>query len=325
MENGTAVWYSYKGILVNRISINADDYVTANYPTLLKQWIDRINQMSGSVEGGAAVVYMPVGQSIDVSERLAGKLYYQIENATTNEGRFEDHAGARLGEFNAKHVADPDFNTMLTHGEFFCVGLLDEDLHSPMTCTVAFLHVIDSGSANQQLQIFYGFADNEIRTFIRSVWNGGTAFGTWRELVTDAQLALKQDKKAGAANMVLVTDSSGNISVSSTISTTELNALNGFITGGGTVQTQLDNVSAKSMVPDYSKATTISSGYTAKKHGYVYAYNDGYETTASITINGTFTASMSSADNVNSHAFLPVANGDVITFSAATCKFIPAK
>ncbi len=333
VEDGTAVWYSYKGILVNRISINADDYVSANYPTLLKQWLDRINQLSGSVEGGAAVVYMPVGQSIDVSERLAGKLYYQIENATTYEGRFEDHTGARLGEFNAKHVADPDLNTMLAHGEYFCVGLLNSELHFPMSCTIAFLHVTDSGSANQQLQTLHCVENNQIRTFVRSV--KGTDFGTWQELattdyvdsatsniqtqlndkasssdlnghtsnntihitanertawngkansthshaisdVTNLQTSLdaKQNKNIGTANMVLVTDANGKIAASSTISTSELSALNGFIIGGGTAQTQIDAAKNKIWFPNYT-TTSLS------EEVYLSATSTSYSFTAS--------------------------------------------
>jgi len=73
--DGTAVWYSYKGMIINRLSINADDYVSANYPTLLKQNLDLLQTLSGAF--GSEIVYMPVGQSIPIEERLVGRLYYQ--------------------------------------------------------------------------------------------------------------------------------------------------------------------------------------------------------------------------------------------------------
>lgn len=317
-EDGTAVWYSYKGILVNRLSINVDDHVSANYPTLLKQWIDRITQLSGVLETGASVLYMQPDASISLSERLPGFLYYQVENETTYEGHFEDHLGHRLGEFNAKHVADPDLNTMLTHGEYFCVGSLNSSLHSPLTCQVAFLHVTDSGSANQQLQTFYAVEDSKIRTFVRTV-SSGTA-GSWSELTTkeyvtaqlnnkapiaspaftgtptaptaasgtnSTQIATtafvqaavedKQTKNVGTANMALVSDANGNITTHSTVSASELGALNGFIVGGGSVQAQINaaNNHANWMcfMPNWSGMQTITStlvnGYTASANCWI--------------------------------------------------------
>ena len=73
--DGTAVWYSYKCVIINRLSINADDYMSAQYPTLMKQWLDLMQTLSGSF--GAEIVYMGVNESIPVEERLNGRLYYQ--------------------------------------------------------------------------------------------------------------------------------------------------------------------------------------------------------------------------------------------------------
>lgn len=81
-EDGTGVWWSYKGNIINRVSINADDAVSANYPTLLKQNQDLIQTLSGAF--GSEIIYMPVGESIPVEERLIGRLYYQwLETPTT--------------------------------------------------------------------------------------------------------------------------------------------------------------------------------------------------------------------------------------------------
>lgn len=73
--DATGVWWSYKGVLINRVSINADDYVSANYPTLMKQWLDHMHTLSGAF--GSPVTYMNVGESIPVDERLDGRIYYQ--------------------------------------------------------------------------------------------------------------------------------------------------------------------------------------------------------------------------------------------------------
>lgn len=179
-EDGTAVWYSYKGILVNRLSIPADDYTSANYPTLLKQWVDRMSQLSSVIEGGESILYMPVGQPVDVLSRVAGKLYYQIENATTNEGHFEDHLGNRIGDFNAHYVTNADLNTLLENGEYICGGTLT---NAPVSSTYCMVRVTDSASTNRIIQeVYVPAADNTVRAFVRA--GTGSNFGAWNELST---------------------------------------------------------------------------------------------------------------------------------------------
>lgn len=175
----TAVFYSYKAIILSRISIDADDHITANYPTLLKQWIDRINQLSGTYE--SEVIYMPAGKPIDPTERLAGRLYYQIENSTTYEGHFEDHNGNRLGEFNAKYVTNANMNTLLENGDYICAGTMS---NMPILNTYCIVRVTDSGSTNRVLQEVYVPADNNtVRAFVRAI-TGTNTFGAWMELST---------------------------------------------------------------------------------------------------------------------------------------------
>lgn len=90
----TAVFYSYKGIMINRGSVDGDNHITANYPTILKQWLDRINELAGTLEAG--IVYIPYGESIPSTERLAGRVYFQFTDSANTEGRFEDHEGNEL-------------------------------------------------------------------------------------------------------------------------------------------------------------------------------------------------------------------------------------
>ena len=87
----TAVFYSYKGIMINRGSVDGDNHITANYPTILKQWLDRINELAGTLEAG--IVYIPYGETVGTTERLAGRVYFQFTDSANTEGRFEDHEG----------------------------------------------------------------------------------------------------------------------------------------------------------------------------------------------------------------------------------------
>lgn len=90
----TAVFYTYKGIMINRGSVDGDNHITANYPTILKQWLDKIQELAGTLEAG--IVYIPYGESVPVSDRLAGRVYFQFTDAYNIGGRFEDHEGKEL-------------------------------------------------------------------------------------------------------------------------------------------------------------------------------------------------------------------------------------
>lgn len=174
---GTAVFNTYEAILQCSESIDADRPIQSDYPTILKQWLDLINSLAGTYD--AEVIYMPVGEPVPLEERLAGRLYYQIENATTYEGRFEDHLGQRLGEFNAKYVTNVDLNTMLEHGEYICGGTLT---NMPLASTYCMLRVSDSGSTNRVIQeVYVPDNSNNVRVYARAV-TGTDTFGSWREL-----------------------------------------------------------------------------------------------------------------------------------------------
>lgn len=174
-----AAFYSYKGIIVVRESINADDHITANYPTILKQWLDRIESLAGISEN-ANIIYIPVGEPLDSSMRLDGRLYYQIEDAITGEGHFEDHNGQRLGEFNAKYRIDTDLNTLLENGDYVCAGTLS---NVPIASTYCMVHVTDSASTNRVVQeVHVPDSSNTVRVFVRAITSGST-IGQWSELV----------------------------------------------------------------------------------------------------------------------------------------------
>lgn len=181
-DANSAALYTYKGIVVVSESINADDHITANYPTILKQWLDRINSLSGIAQN-SNIIYIQEGETLDISMRLEGRLYYQIEDATTGEGHFEDHLGQRLGEFNAKYLTSPDLNTVLSNGDYICGGTIS---NRPIGTTFCLLRVTDSCKTSRVFQELHIPADNNtVRVFVRAITiSTSTIFGEWKELST---------------------------------------------------------------------------------------------------------------------------------------------
>lgn len=98
----TGVFYSYKAILINRESIDGDNEISAKYPTLLKQWLDRMNAMAEMQ--GASIVYMKYGESIPPADRLAGQLYFQYTDTLNTKGQFEDDRGNVLSDPDVVHL-----------------------------------------------------------------------------------------------------------------------------------------------------------------------------------------------------------------------------
>lgn len=191
VDSKTAVFNTYEAILQCSESVDAERAIQAEYPTIFKQWYDLMQTLAGTFDAG--VVYMPVGESVPLEERLSGRLYYQVENATTNEGHFEDHTGKRIGEFNAKYVANADLNTLLTHGEYICAGTMS---NIPITNTYCMVRVTDTASTSRILQeVYVPDADGIVRVFMRATNSAGTAFGAWREIGSSEYVTAMLDDK----------------------------------------------------------------------------------------------------------------------------------
>lgn len=197
----SAVFYTYKSILQVRESLESDNQILADYPTLLKQWIDRINELSGTYE--SEIIYMQPDSPLDSSERLAGRLYYQIENATTYDGHFEDHMGNKLGNFTGTYLTNADVNSILVHGEYICGGTLK---NMPLASTYCMVRVTDTAFTNRIIQeVYVPVTNNSIRTFVRTIV-GNNTFGAWNELPTtgyvDARLHDKDFELNSISTMV---------------------------------------------------------------------------------------------------------------------------
>lgn len=128
-------------------------------------------------------------------------------------------------------------------------------------------------------------------------------------------------KAKRTANMVIVTDGNGYPTTSTIITTTELNMLNNIRTN---IQTQIDNVSATSMVPNCSAAITPTNPYTAPSNGYAIS-SGGHDTALSHTVNDVHISGNVSGGSGSVWIMTPLAKGDVIEFGGGGHIFIPTK
>lgn len=119
----SAVWYSYKAVMINRGTVDADHQIVAEYPTIMKQWLDKMESMEDELikvkdtaidevedtrdeaiedindlaaKFDTSVVYIPYGETIPVEDRLSNRLYYQYTDEAQTRGRFEDSEGVIL-------------------------------------------------------------------------------------------------------------------------------------------------------------------------------------------------------------------------------------
>jgi hypothetical protein len=114
----TAAWFSYKAVIVNRITINTDDYISANYPTLMRQWMDLMHTLSGAF--GTEITYMQVDKPIPVEERLPGRLYYQWLKLPTTR------ATCAVGTVNFGRISYADSGLYINDKHIFVDDTSDE-------------------------------------------------------------------------------------------------------------------------------------------------------------------------------------------------------
>lgn len=80
----TAVFNSYKGIIINRGSVDGDNHITANYPTLLKQWLDRINAMNSNLESNISDLTDELNQDITARSEQLSKSITDMQTELTD-------------------------------------------------------------------------------------------------------------------------------------------------------------------------------------------------------------------------------------------------
>lgn len=319
--DGVAVWSSYKGVIINRLAINADDYTSANYPTLLKQNQDLIHTLSGAF--GAEIVYMPVGEPIPVEERLAGRLYYQWLDTPTTAATCATGT-VNLGErpladsglyINGVHIfVDNTSEEAYVLGASSWIeavaaancGVTASDI-SDGKDTILLISAKNTGEAGNYIGLqlslaLYGAGANTTNP------SGGHVSGSTLVGGSDIQTGVEHARGR-------LEDSNGNVLHYGF-------ALEDFDLSKGTVQQQLDG---NSMVPDYSKTVSVSSGFTASSNGYLYVYGGHYGTvTVKVNENQIAFASGAHEDDKGGGVNVAIAKGDVVTFSG-TGTFFPCK
>lgn len=87
-DDKSAVWNSAKGVILNSDSINADDKIVADYPSILRQWELRIEEMAGSLD--TAIYYIAYNETLPKEDRMAGRLYFKYLYAENKNGQLED-------------------------------------------------------------------------------------------------------------------------------------------------------------------------------------------------------------------------------------------
>lgn len=124
------------------------------------------------------------------------------------------------------------------------------------------------------------------------------------------------------ANRALISNSSGKVAVSA-VTSTELGYLDGVTSK---IQTQINNITTKSMVPNYSAKISVStSSYTAPSNGYLIV-NGGYEQNLSINVNGVVYHIGSAGSHGYESATVPLAKSDVAKVgSYSSMYFVPSK
>ena len=328
--DGTAVWSSYKGVIVNRLAINADDYISANYPTLLKENQDLIHTLSGAF--GAEIVYMPVGEPIPVEERLAGRLYYQWLDTPTTTAKCATGT-VNLGErpladsglyINGVHIfVDNTSEEAYVLGASAWIeavaaancGVTASDI-SEGKDTILLISAKNAGEAGNKIGLelglaLYGAGANTTNP------SGGRVSGS--TLVGGSDAVTGSDKPVGRFE-----DAHGNIlGYDDTLATKQ------ELTDG--LGTKVDKNSSW-CAPDWSKVSTVTLPYTATSMGWIILQaSTVFSSTIyinNVEVSSTYASAGSYGDSTSTQML--ISSGDVVRIDNSnsaynSAKFVPCK
>ena len=326
-EDGNVVWNSYKGVIVNRLAINADDHMSANYPTLMKQWLDLMHTLSGAF--GAPITYMLPGDSIPVEERLENRVYYQWLD-TYNSRATCATGTVKLGK---RPYADSGLYINNTH---ICVDTTEDEVYvlDPKIWVDA-INNADCGVIATDISV-----GDDILLLISAKNSGASGndiglkldvavYGKGKGIVNPSGGDKSGETLAGGSDSTVgvsyprgrFEDAHGNILHYGY-------TLEDFNYTKGSVQEQIDSLRSliveKSMVPDCSATISVTSPYTASSNGYVVS-SGGNSTQLSHKVNGNSINSDVSGGSGGVWIITPVAKNDVIEFGGGSHKFIPCK
>lgn len=109
-NNSAAVWHSYKGVLFSNASIDADEHIASNYPTILRQFELKLNNTAANITN--AYVVMPYDDYVPVPSRSPGKFYINRLNNYDYSCLLETSEGNVL-KFDANGIAYDASNSRL--------------------------------------------------------------------------------------------------------------------------------------------------------------------------------------------------------------------
>mgnify|MGYP003293296468 CR=1 FL=1 len=183
-EVNTAVWYSYKAIIINRESLDGDNHIVANYPTILKQWLDKLDELAGLMATG--IIYIPYGETINPADRLSGRVYYQYTDAYNITGRFEDHEGNILIDNQSltavELLPNVDLNDIRESGVYYTTLNDNAATMSNTPIKEAFYLEVISMDENLTKQVWTHFNTTVGDVYTRKYYRG--TWGEWYKTAT---------------------------------------------------------------------------------------------------------------------------------------------
>lgn len=310
-KDSPAVFSTYQAIIQNSESIDADNSIVSDYPTIMKQWLDLINARSGSLP--QKIVYMQPDDSIPVEERTSDTLYYQWEDQPTMT------ATAATGIVNLGSTPYADS------------GLYINGTHVYVDNTSDTVYVLEPSvwvdtinNANVGVIATDESYDDEVRILLTA----STAGEAGNNITYELGLA---QYGAGKGNI----NPSGGTTQGATLRggyDTQIGVDDpkgrfedhfGNILGRLITEEQMNSIC---MVPDYSNAVAdINAPFTAPSNGYIMV-RGGSDGTVKVTISG---IEMISQPTASSRDFLciPISKSDVATeIVGSTYRyFVPSK
>lgn len=182
-SDGT-VFRTYQFIVQVSESIDADSSITAEYPTILRQWEDRLNNYIATVD--ASIIYIPYGESIPPEDRIVGKLYFQYLDEGSL-GQLQDHNGNEL-DLGFAPLNSPKFTGNPT------APTPHEDSSDTSVATTEFVHkVLEKIQSIGTVTVFKNnwYQEGDVYKYdIPRVSLGNTIFATFEQKDTHSEYVL---------------------------------------------------------------------------------------------------------------------------------------
>lgn len=301
--DGTSVWSSYKGVIINRIAIDAIDHMSANYPTLMKQWVDLMYTLSGAF--GSSIKYMLPGESIPVEERLEDRVYYQWQDVPNTRATCASGT-VNLGK---RPYADSGLYINNTH---ICVDTTDDEVYVlDAGIWVDAVNNADCGVIATDIS-----AGEDIILLISAKDSGASG----------NDIGLKLDVAVYGKAKGIGNPSGGHVSASTLSGGSDSTV--GVDLPKGHFEDYNGNILRSASMPDYSNGVTINSGDTVPVDALLVisgSATDGYSISAQVDDVTVISHNCGDGGYSSITTSVPVPVGSVITLNRCTAVYYPYK